>query len=157
MSRDRMPALDSPLDLAVYATVHEYPGGAARLAALAGMNPGTLYNKANPRCEQHHLTVAEAVRVQALTGDCRIHAAEGELIGHLSIPSGGYDGTSDVDLLTVYAGLHAEIGRTAATLHEALADGRITAAEVVRMRAELYRDWCAGAVLLKRLEALCDG
>ena len=47
---------------------HEYPGGAVALAHRMGINPTVFNSKLNPNNATHHLTLAEAQRMQQLTG-----------------------------------------------------------------------------------------
>lgn len=129
--------LHGPLAVAMYRTVHDFPGGSTALAPRVGMKPGVLSNKVNPDLDSHHLTVAESVAIQAATGDCRIHEAEGLVIGRGSIPLGLYRGLSDVELLDVYSNVHVELGELAAALRDALADGRVTDAEANRCEREV--------------------
>ena len=89
-------------------TVHEYPGGSEALAPRLGMSAAVPRNKVNPNNTTHHLTLAEAIRLQGISGDHRIaHAMAGTLISAL---------------LTAAAGQ----GDLAKVVSEALDDGRIT-------------------------------
>ena len=146
----------SPLDVAKYRVVHDYPGGAVALAPRAGMKPGTLSNKVNPQVETHHLTVDEAVAIQAAAGDCRIHEAEGYVLGRASVPLGDFAGTSDVELLELYADLHAQMGDVAREIRDALADRRITRREFNRIDREILGATQALFALRARLQGLAD-
>jgi len=58
---------------AAYNTVHDHPGGASALAPRMGIkSPAVLNSKVNPNTDTHHLTLAEASKLMALTGDFRI-------------------------------------------------------------------------------------
>jgi len=147
----------SPLELAKYAVVHDYPGGAVALASRLGMNPGALSNKVNPTLDSHHLTVDEAVAIQNVAADRRIIEAEAAALDGVFIQLRAPDCISDVELLNAYAAYHAEIGETAGALRDALADGRIERAEYERVRQECFEDAAAMFALLHRLEALAEG
>ncbi|MFZ5658787.1 MAG: phage regulatory CII family protein [Pseudomonadota bacterium] len=144
------------LDDAIYRVVHDYPGGVAKLAALSGLNAGTLYNKANPGMESHNLSVKEAVALQNSANDCRILYAEAAALNHCCIPIADFTGISDVELLTSYASWHAEIGETAQAVRDALSDGRITRRELDRVKYEIHQDIQRAFEFASRLEALLD-
>lgn len=141
------------LDLAGHDLVHAYKGGAAKLGPLVGLAPGTLSNKANPH-QEHDFTVRELVRLTAITDDYRLLDAVERLLGRVAVPLDDYDHTSDVDLLSRWADWQAEIGESAKTIRDALADGRIDHTELREIRRELFEDFAAALVLLGRLEAI---
>lgn len=147
----------SPLDQAKYDVVHQFPnGGAVRLGPLVGIKPGTLSNKVNPQLETHHLTVDEAVAIQNAAQDFRILYAEAELLNHAAIPLGNYNNVSDVELLNVYARLHAEIGDLAESINDALDDHRITREDfntIAKEGGQMVQAWLE---LRARLEGLID-
>ena len=104
-------------------TVHEYPGGSEALAPRLGMSAAVLRNKVNPNNTTHHLTLAEAIRLQGISGDHRIaHAMAGALVYTLAPVEGPDAGTLITALLTAAAGQ----GDLAKVVSEALDDGRIT-------------------------------
>lgn len=145
----------SDLDEAKHHLVHEHPGGAKALGPLVGINPGTLSNKVNPSMEHHHLTVDEAVRIQAVRRRYDVLHAEARALGHVCVQINDYSGISDEALLDAYAAYHADVGQTAQAVREALASGEgITQAAVEKIRRELYEDAAAGFEFLARLEAL---
>ncbi len=117
---------------AAYHTVHDYPGGSEALEPRMGMSAAVLRNKVNPRNTTHHLTLAEAFKLQDITGDHRIAHAMAGALGYTLAPTEGPDaGTLISALLTAAAGQ----GDMAKVVSEALADGRITpneAAEIAR-------------------------
>lgn len=148
--------LYSPLDAAKYDLVHGYPGGAVALAQRVGMRPGTLSNKVNPDIDTHHLTVDEAVAIQAATGDCRILEAEAQVLGRVAVALGDFATTSDVELLDLYAELHAELGDVAREIGAALKDRRITPAEFQRIDTEMRQAVQAMFELRARLQGLAN-
>jgi regulatory protein CII len=57
---------------AAYCVVHDYPGGSEALAPRMGMSAAVLRNKVNPNTPSHRLSLEEADKLTALTGDTRI-------------------------------------------------------------------------------------
>jgi hypothetical protein len=53
-------------------TVHDYPGGSESLAPRLGISAAILRGKVNVNNDRNHLTLAEADRMMAVTGDHRI-------------------------------------------------------------------------------------
>lgn len=155
-----MPTFEHPwsdLDEARYRLVHEHLGGTKALGALTGINPGTLANKVNPDMHSHHLTVDEAVRIQAVRRVYGLLYAEARALGHVCIRLEDHSGVSDLSLLDSYAQYHADIGETAQAVRRALDAGEgITRAALEEVRRELYQDAQAGFELLARLEALVE-
>jgi len=142
---------------AAYNTVHDHPGGAPVLAVRLGVaSPRVLDNKVNPNCGHHKLTLDEAVKLIDFTGDLRILQAMAERAGQLLIPLPVLDNVSDTALLETYTNLFKEVGEFSAVFHDALADGRITRAELERMRKEMHDSFRAGEELLSRAEQLVD-
>jgi len=147
----------SQLDEARYRVVHEFPGGAVRLAPLVGMRPGTLSNKVNPEVETHHLSVDEAIAIQHAARRADILLAEAALLGHACIPvDEGYQGVCDAELIHYYASMNSELGDVASEIDRALADGRFTRGEFEAVRREMYEAINAQMELLRRLEGLVD-
>lgn len=144
------------IDEAIYGLIHDQKGGAARLAPLVNMNPGTLANKANPAMENHHLTVKEAVAIQNTTQDFRLLAAEALVLNHAIVPLGDFEGVSDLEILTAYANYHSEIGTTSVVIAEALNDQRVTRKEFQSVRKEFFQAVSTGLEFLNRMEALID-
>ncbi len=146
----------TPLQEAMYYTVHGFAGGAVKLGPLVGISPGTLSNKVNPTLDTHKLSVEEAVVVQNATRDYRILYAMAMELNHSCIPLGDFNGVSDVELLNAYAAWHAEIGQAADAIRNALEDARVTRAEFERVRKEFHEGTQRGFEFLTRLEALVD-
>jgi len=146
----------SDLDKAKYAVVHDFkPRGALSLAPLVRMNPGTLSNKVNPSIDTHHLTVDEAVSIQAISGDCRILRAEAAALGHVCWKLPEVIFGSDVELLNAYADWTREIGETAASIQKLL-EGRITRDKLAEVHREMDEDFRAALMLFARFERLRD-
>lgn len=141
---------------AAHATVHDYPGGAASLAPRLGMPQAVLNSKVNPHTLTHHLNLTEAMRIMAMTGDHRILRAQCEELGYLPpIPRLAAE-VSDAALLETYTRLMAELGDFSREFHAALADGRLTHAEIDRMQAEMLEFMAAGEALVLRARAIAE-
>lgn len=146
----------SPIELAQYELVHDYPGGAAALGPTVGMNPGTLNNKVNPSVETHRLAVPEAVALQHAAKDFRLLQVEAHVLGHSAVRLGDYSGVSDVEVLTAYCRFNAEMGEAAQAIEHALEDHKVTRRELDRIRTEGREMIQAWLELENRLMGLCD-
>ena len=149
----------SALDLAIYATIHDYTNrngrGAAALGPLVGISPAVLCNKANPNIDSHHLTLAEAVRIQAITGDYRIHEACDQLFGRVSIPAMlDFSGVSNTDLINAMADWQKECGETAGAVGLCLEGRTPKKSDLDNLMNEIYQDAQRGLEIWRRLKAL---
>ncbi len=148
------------LDEAIYRTVHEYRdgnrAGAVALAPRINMNAGTLSNKANPGMEQHQLTLRESIPLQLATGRTDIAAAYAQALGGVYVPLGDFSGTSDTELLNIWAGMDEQDGRMAGAAREVLEDGRVTREELRRLKREVWRSIQVRLEFYHRMEAICD-
>lgn len=116
---------------AAYLTVHAYPGGSESLGPRIGMSPAVLRNKVNPNCATHHLNLAEADLIMAVTGDYRIlHALSGnhgfvlELTGNVAEGGGVLDRVLETN---------AAKGEFAQVLQSSLDDGIVTPNEYLAL------------------------
>lgn len=102
---------------AAYATVRNYPGGAAALAPRLGMSVNTLLHKTSPAVTTHILSVQEALALQDFTGNHAILHAMAEALGYtcsrVTPDASGGDPTEAIMRMEV---AHADLLR-------ALADG----------------------------------
>lgn len=119
---------------AAHATVHDYPGGSESLGPRVGISPAVLRNKVNPNNETHHLTMAEADRLMALTADFRILKAMANQHGWLLVKAPDDCATeSDMSVLEQMAGLMVACGAFGKEVYDSLSDGRIDKAEVAKV------------------------
>lgn len=144
---------------AVYLTVHEFPAirdlKPVESAALTlGRAAGTLYNKADPGNDSQGLLLEEAAALIRASKDYRILHAFCAACDHAAVPLGDFRGTSDAELLDLFAASIVAAGDTATEIRRALQDRRITGAELRLIRAATYRQVCALFELMSRLEAL---
>lgn len=141
---------------AIYRTVHDgHPRGAVGLAPLIGMKSGTLNNKADP-AHDSELTLRESIPLMRETRDYQILATLAAAVDHAVIPLGDFSGTSDTELLDLYAKYHSKVGKAAGEVSKALADGRITQAEVREVRQAFIRAARANLAFVARLEAIAE-
>lgn len=79
-----MPDTPQPMSVqdAIWHTVHNYPGGAAALAARMGLPAGTLNHKANPNNHTHHMRPDELVALQHFSGDVAVLMAMASALGY---------------------------------------------------------------------------
>lgn len=141
---------------AAYVTVHDYPGGAQSLAPRAGMNPTVLCSKVNPNTGTHHLTLAEALRIQAMTGDHRICSAMNMELGYLPPIKRVDVVVGDMALLESYTQMLAELGDFSRAFNESLRDGKVTRAELSNMRQQMMEFFAAGEEIMARAEQLVE-
>lgn len=139
---------------AAYHTAHDYPGGIPALAPRLGISKNVLKNKVDPKQEWHKLTLDEAVRLQAFTGDVRVLQAMAEQLGFVCIPVPQFEGISDIELLDAYTAMVADEGQFAVDFRSALKDGEISRREFETMRDDIHRQQQHEMELLARIESL---
>ena len=118
--------LSDPID-AAYQLSRRY--NIADLAKLMGCKrPTTLNNKFNPHCEDHHLTLSEALAVTELTGDNAIVAAWALARGHVlvALPDGS---VSEEELADQVMMVGEVVAAVFGELREARKDGVIDPVE----------------------------
>lgn len=140
---------------AAYDTVHEYPGGAEALGPRVAMSPKVLDSRVNPNIHSHHLSLNDAVRIMALTGDHRILRAQCRHLGYLDpIRAVVYEGIADEQLLELIAAVHSETGDVSRSLVAALTDGRVTEREFEQFDEQVIEAQTALAELRDRLRGM---
>lgn len=151
-----------PLDMAVYRTVHDYvnPGtgkkGAVGLAPVMQMPASTVQHKANPSDAFTAFYLKEARALMLAAGDNRaLHHLAAD-VGEACVPLPRNPFPADMDLLEAWAAWQAEVANTVTAIRQALLDGRITADEVARVRAELIGDYSRGLGLVEVLAGMCE-
>lgn len=142
---------------AAYNTVHDYPGGASALAARMGIkSPAVLNSKVNPNTETHHLTLAEASKLMALTGDFRILQALSAEHEKVAIDLPEIPECRDMSLTDKVLCIGMKGGDVMSLFREIMADGRITEGEVRDMSKVIYQMHVALAELNKQIQACMD-
>jgi hypothetical protein len=119
------------VEVAAWALVHEYQGGAVALGARCGIDSTLLSNKVNPNNDRNHLMLKEAVRIQVASGDHRILHAMADNLGELCIPLPTVqDGDEMQATLRSMRAFGAMMGET----EDALDDGRMTPNELNELK-----------------------
>lgn len=139
---------------AAYRVAHDYKGGAVALAGRLGKNPGTLLNKLNPHHETCVLSLSDAVAISVVTGDRRILEAFAAVLDCAVIALPDHETTSDAALLDLLLHKDSELGDFASALSDAIADGKVTAAEFSAMEREGLQAVAALLTLLSRLKGM---
>lgn len=142
---------------AAYNTVRDYPGGSSSLAPRMGIkSPAVLNSKINPNTETHHLTLAEASKLMALTGDFRIlHAlaAEHEKVA-IDLPE--IPESRDMELTDKVLCVGMKGGDVMSMFRKIMADGRITSGEVRDMSKVIHQMHIVLAELDKQIQACIE-
>lgn len=121
---------------AAHATVHDYHGGSVALAPRINMAPAVLRGKVNCNDDRHHLTLAEAQRIQSLTGDHRILMAMADELGYLLVPLPNID---SADFASEAMRTVKEFGEFIGACGEAMADGKVSLNELHKVDTELLQ------------------
>jgi len=132
-------------------TVHAYPGGAESLAPRIGVSAGILRNKVNVNNTTNHLTLAEANEIMAATGDHRILQALAQEHGYALHHIG--EGEGGAPIVSHLLALGMAEGALSRTIHDALADGVISANEMNAIAAAGHENQSALIGLINRLRA----
>jgi hypothetical protein len=142
---------------AFHATVHNPAlGGCEAIAARMGMNPGVLRNKANPNIATNHATLDEADRLMGLTGDHQVLHALARNHGYVCIKMDEGQKASDVAVLELVAKVMCTEGEVGREMYNALADGRVTQAELARIKKAVKDAECALEQLSARAEGMAE-
>jgi len=126
---------------------HEAQGGVAALAPRMGLKEAVLNSKINPNTLTHHLTIAEMVRMEQLTGRSDMLIAHATALGYVAIPVPSID---DEDIGSALTRTCAEFGDYLRTVDGAMRDRKVTRNEVVKLEKELVEMISAAT----RLQAL---
>lgn len=117
-------------------TVHEFPGGSDAVAAALQKSGGALRRELKG-AEGNKLGLVDASRIMRRTGDYRILHALAAEHGMVAVPVG--DAGEASDILSLMLEKQTANGELASEVKEALADGRITANELSRLRSTFAR------------------
>ncbi|WP_120430185.1 phage regulatory CII family protein [Acinetobacter baylyi] len=140
---------------AAYHTVHDFQGGANALASRLGIkSPAVLNSKVNPNTYTHHLTLLEASKLMAITGDYRILqnlcAEHGKAAIDLpDIP----ESKRDTSLMDTFLYLAIHKGNVSKAFREMMADGRITQGEALDMSRVIHEMHVTLAKLDQQVQA----
>lgn len=122
------------IEMAVHQTAHEAQGGLIGMARDIGIGEQVLRNKVNPYQDTHKLGLYEAIAMMRRDGDLRILSAIAAEFGRtLNVPVTRTARTVVLEMLSESAAQ----GDVARKVADALADGRITAAEASEIRSDI--------------------
>jgi hypothetical protein len=142
---------------AFHATVHsDQHGGCEALAVRMGMNAGVLRNKANPNNATNHPTLVEADRLMGLTGDHQILHALARNHGYVCVRMDECENGSDVAVLELVVQVMRTEGAVGQEIHEALADGKISQAELKRIHQSIKNAEAALEQLYARAQGMAE-
>lgn len=134
---------------ALFALVHDYPGGSESLAPRMGLSPRVLRNKVQADCETHVPTVRDLRRAMALSKDLRpLHALCDEFEGVFVHTPPGED-PDDMAVLELMAAMWKSNGELGEAVHHALVDKVLTSEEFKRIEAAKY-------AYLQRIETMMN-
>ena len=131
---------------------HEYPGGAIALAHRMGINSTVFNSKLNPNNTTHHLTLAEAQRMQLLTGRADILEAMASELGFVVIHRPGCAEGCDIPAVTRRS--MVEFGDWMREVDASLTDGKVTLNEVRAIERELVQMIAQAQTLTACLSAM---
>lgn len=144
------------VDDSIYHAVHDNPGGAAALAPRLGMSEAVLNSKVRVNCTSHCVNVRDLRNIVGFTNDLRpLHALAREF-DHVMVQRATGEPASDMAVLEAVAALWADNGSLGQTVHHALADGRLTDAEMQGIRKAIYAAQGSLTTLLRRLENMAE-
>lgn len=141
---------------AFYNTVHSAPGGCEAVAPRMGMSAAILRNKANPNAPMNKPTLDEADRLMGLTGNYEIlHALAGNH-GHVCVRIEDALAPGDMAVLDMMALVWQTNGDVGAEVQRALADGKVTQAEMADIRAAARRAQRAIETIVAGLNGMAE-
>lgn len=117
-----MPAPGQSVGDAAYGLAHGYPGGVGALAVRMGKSANTLMHKVNPANDTHHLTLQEAVDMQAFAGASPILHAMAAQLGYTCVRA--TPDTSEGDPLDCMAALLVQQADFARAVADAVRGGQ---------------------------------
>lgn len=136
-----------PLQMACYHAVHDHKGWVGAIAGAHGKNAAVLQNKLNPNLDSHHLNISDLEMIAVSTQDERIlqSVCSWYGAGYFILPSCDAD---DGALLDKSAAVTRELGELMTEVAASLADGRVTADEVLALDKALLEFMSAASGLV---------
>ncbi|HRH13200.1 MAG TPA: hypothetical protein PK225_02490 [Azonexus sp.] len=144
---------------AVYRVAHDFADrGAVGLAARIGKNAGTFLNEVSGTCETAKLGLGTAVAMSVAANDARILHAFADALGFVAVrrPAASAE-AGDAALLDLFLSLDIREGMFAAAVQAALADGRVSPADLEDIQSQAYEAVRAIYEVRDRLAGLVDG
>ena len=120
------------------------------------MSAAILRNKANPNSATNKPTLDEADRLMGITGDHAVLHALAANHGYVCVKVEEGADASDMAVLEMVTLVWQTNGEVGAEVNKALADGRITAQELERIRGAIKRAERALESVAVRLQGMAD-
>ena len=144
------------LNKAMHDLVHSHKNGAAGLGPLIEKAGTTLSHEVNPNSDKHKLGLVDAVRLLKITESSVLLQQICQVLGYTLVPIRKFEGCSDIEVLTMYAKWHKEIGDVGQEVSAAFLDHKLTYREYANILREGIEANAAFHAFLSRLEALLD-
>lgn len=144
------------IEKAMYDLVHNIERGATGLAPLINKSASTLSHEVNPQSNCHKLGLLDAVRLLKVNSSSNLLETLCTVLGFTLIPVRKFEGCSDIEVLTMYAQWHKEIGDVSHAVSEAFLDGELTHKEYGKILREGMETNAAFHSFLSRLEAIME-
>ena len=132
------------LDQAAYETVHDFVDsntgkkGAIGVAAITGMRPSTVQNKASRTDFLANFNIKEMRTVMLATNDFRMLKAMNQDCGFLAVPFPSIEFPADSDLVNAHIDVITELGEATGEMKSALNDKKLTQVELRKVRKEFH-------------------
>lgn len=150
----------SELRQAVHRAAKSFPGGIEALAAALS-HPGQpkvnaqILRNALVGNERHHLSIERAEEIVDLCDTDELAHAAARQRGGVFVPMPAHGVTvSDMAVLELVTQIWRTNGDVGRAVDETLADGRVEAEELAKVRQAIYRAQQAMVTMLSRLEGL---
>jgi hypothetical protein len=141
---------------AAYAVAHDYPGGTESLGPRMGMSAALLRNKVNLNQTINHLTLAEAVRMTAVSGDNRILEAWARELGMALLELPMPENCADADVIELMAKTWETNGEIGREVNRTFADGVVEAHEVKRVKDRAWDHMVTLLSMVTRIEGMAE-
>lgn len=138
---------------AAYNIGHDYPGGAEALAHRMGIVPAVLRSKLNPNSTTNHVTLADAMKLQHLTGRTDIVQAMADDLGGVFMP---LPAITDEDLSHAIRKAVGEFGNYMQLVDSALDDKRVTKNEAKHLASSMIEMIARATHLQAMLQAMAE-
>lgn len=142
-SRERAEREVLPLNLALYHSARDYPGGIKAVAAVHGLNPTTLQHKLSPTHEPHRPNIDDLEAVLSTTRDPRILDSIGEMAGGCvwvcPLERRSTAREYQIDVLETLAVLHDRLGEMIGSVRTSIKDGVVDEREQAELRLRTRR------------------
>lgn len=141
---------------AFYNTVHRAPGGVESLAIRMGMSAQILRNKALPSNTTNKVSLEDADRAMALTGDHELLHALARSHGFVCVRVEDDATASDLAVLEMVTKVWAASGEVGSEVHATLADGVVEKHEIERVDEAVYRVTRCLNQMVARLKGMAE-